>query len=184
MADFNKAIIGTFKSEGGFQADPNDNANYVNGVLIGTNRGISAQGYHAFYKRIPSVDDIKNITQEQAKQIFKGNYWDKIGGDHILNQSVAELMFQFIIGSGASQLSDLKAIANGISELDIDIKETDAPFTLAECLFINALDQEKYHSALKKWRFAWYDLVVARNPKMEKFLQGWKNRLNKHVFIK
>lgn len=182
MADFKKAIVGTFKAEGGFQNHADDNANYVDGVLIGTNRGISAQGYHAFYKKVPSVDDMKNLTEEQAKEIFKGNYWDKIGGDFINNQSVAELMFQYIIGSGASQLSDLKDIANGISQNDVDIPEVDKPFTKQECDFINALDQGKYHAALKKWRFAWFDLVVLRNPKKHKFLKGWQNRLNTHIF--
>lgn len=182
MASFEKAIVNTFKAEGGFQNDTTDTANYVNGICIGTNKGISAQGYYAYYKKVPTEADMRNLTTEQAKAIFKGNYWDKIGGDLINNQSVAELMFQFIIGSGASQLSDLKDIANGISPVDVDIPEVDKPFTKQECEFINALDQAKYHAALKTWRFAWFDLVVLRNPKKEKFLQGWKNRLNTHVF--
>ena len=80
MADFEKAIKNTFRSEGGFQNDPADNANYVRGVLIGTNRGISAQGYATFYKRIPTVSDMMKLTEEEAKRIFKGNryrckYW-------------------------------------------------------------------------------------------------------------
>jgi len=62
MASFDKAIINTFKAEGGFQNDPKDNANYVNSILIGTNRGISAQGYYAYYKKVPTVNDIKNLT--------------------------------------------------------------------------------------------------------------------------
>lgn len=182
MASFDKAIVNTFKAEGGFQQDTADNANYVNGLLIGTNRGISAQGYYAFYKKVPSVDDIKNLTEVQAKAIFKGNYWDKIGGDYIKNQSVAEMMFQYIIGSGASQISDIKDIANVVNGFDV-LAENDFPITQHDCLFINSLDQHKYFNALWKWRLEFYDIVVKRNPKKQKFLQGWRNRLNTHKFI-
>lgn len=181
MADFRKAIIGTFKAEGGFQNDPADNANYVNGVLIGTNKGISAQGYYSFYKKVPTEQDMRNLTEEQAMKIFKWNYWDKVGGDYIINQSVAELMFQFIIGSGSSQLSDLKDIANAVHGEEV-LKEDDTPITLVQANFINNLNQERYHAALKQWRYDWYDLVVKRNPSKQKFLKGWRNRLDKHVY--
>lgn len=181
MASFEQAIKGTFKAEGGFQNHAEDNANYVNGILIGTNKGISAQGYYSFYRKVPSVDDMKNLTEEQAKKIFKGNYWDKVNGDNINNQSVAELMFQYVIGSGASQLSDLKDIANGVHGSEF-LKETDTMFTNGEAEFINNLDQAKYHAALKAWRMDLYDAIVKRNPAKAKFLKGWQNRLNTHIF--
>ncbi len=182
MASFDKAILNTFKAEGGYQNDPHDNANYVNGILIGTNRGISAQGYYSYFKRVPTVDQMKNLTVEDAKRIFKGNYWDKLACDFIANQSVAELMFQFIIGSGASQISDIKDIANGIDDKDSIIMENDNPIIQREVIIINALDQAKFHASLWKWRLAFYDLVVLKNPKKAKFLKGWQNRLNTHIF--
>jgi len=182
MADFEKAIKNTFNSEGGFQNDKTDNANYVNGVLIGTNRGISAQGYAAFYKRTPTVEEIKNLSIEDAKKIFKGNYWNKICGDSIKNQSVAEMMFQYVIGSGSSQISDLKDIANAVHG-DVEVLvENDLPFTLAEVAFINALDQKKYFDALYKWRYHLYDTIILRNPAKAKYLKGWRNRLATHKF--
>lgn len=181
MASFEQAIKGTFKAEGGFQNHAEDNANYVNGVLIGTNKGISAQGYYSYFRKVPSVEDMKNLTEETAMKIFKGNYWDKINGDNIKNQSVAELMFQYVIGSGSAQLSDLKDIANGVHGSDI-LKESDTPFTNGEAEIINSLDQSAYHEALKQWRFDLYDAIVKRNPAKKKFLQGWRNRLNTHIF--
>lgn len=183
MASFEKAIANTFKAEGGFQNDPSDNANYVNGILIGTNRGISAQGYYAYYGKVPSVSDLKNLNEETAKQIFKGNYWDKIGGDYIANQSVAELMFQYVIGSGSSQISDLKDIANAVRGIEV-LVENDMKFTREECNFINSIDQEKYFKALYEWRLHLYDSIVKRNPAKAKFLKGWQNRLATHKYVK
>lgn len=182
MASFDKAIINTFKAEGGFQQDASDNANYVNGVLIGTNRGISAQGYYAYYKKIPTVNDIKNLTVEQAKQIFKGNYWDKVGCDFIENQSVAELMFQFVIGSGTGQISDIKDIANKTGGKVVFILN-DLPISKMDAIYINSLSQELFHSKMKEWRLEFYNRVVAKNPAKLKFLNGWQNRLNTHKYI-
>lgn len=182
MASFDKAIINTFRAEGGFQQDIHDNANYVNGTLIGTNRGISAQGYYAYYKKVPTVNDIKNLTVEQAKQIFKGNYWDKICGDFISNQSVAELMFQFVIGSGLSQISDIKDIANKVGG-KVVFTLNDLPITKLDAAHINTLNQELFHARMKEWRFELYERIVAKNPDKKKFLKGWQNRLNTHKYI-
>lgn len=201
MGDFEKAILNTFKAEGGYQNDIADPANYINGVLIGTNRGISAQGYYSFYKNIPTVQQMKDLTVEQAKTIFKGNYWDKVAGDYITNQSVAELMFQYDIGSGDGQLSDLKSLANKTAGKNV-LVENDLRFTKMDAAFINGLDQAAFYANMKTWRFDFYDKIVAANiAKWEKengrkitepeamkytkkkFLQGWRNRLNTHVFV-
>lgn len=184
MADFEKAIGNTFHAEGGFQNKANDNANYVHGVLIGTNRGISALAYYEFYKRVPSVSDMMKLSVDEAKKIFKGNYWDKIKGDLIKNQSVAEMMFQYIIGSGQSQVSDLKDIANASHGVDEILVENDLPFTEKECFFINGLDQERYFNALYAWRYHLYDTIVKRNPAKLEFLEGWRNRLATHKYVK
>lgn len=200
MASFEKAIVNTFKAEGGFQAKKNDKANYVNGKLIGTNRGISAQAYYTYYKRVPTVADMKALTVEQAKMIFKGNYWDKVAGDLIVNQSVAEMMFQYIIGSGASQLSDIKDRANEVAGKWV-LLSNDHPISRMDAIFINDLDQAKLHANMKAWRFGHYNRVVAASiaawenehgrkitekealtETKKEFLKGWQNRLNTHIF--
>lgn len=200
MADFEKAIIGTFKAEGSFQKDPSDTANFIGGVCIGTNLGISAQGYYAYYKKIPSEADLKALTKEQAKQIFKGNYWDKVAGDFIVNQSVAELMFQYAIGGGLGQISDIKDIANQVHGKKI-LVSNDLPFTKADAQFINGLNQSAFHAAMVEWRKGHYIRVINRSiaeyeKKLgrksteaeqlkytkRKFHKGWLNRLATHVY--
>lgn len=200
MASFEFTIGPTFKAEGGFQNKKNDSANYVNGILIGTNRGISAVAYYTYYRRVPTVEDMKNLTVDQAKLIFKGNYWDKVAGDFIHNQSVAALMFQYIIGAGSSQLSDIKDIANTTFG-KVVLVSNDLPITKADANFINGLDQSKFHANLKAWRFQYFDLVVTRSiakwelehkrkitekeaitETKKEFLNGWRNRLNTHIF--
>jgi lysozyme family protein len=63
--------------EGGYQNHPSDRGNYNSqGKLIGTNWGISAPVLERYMKRVPSVADMKALTKEQAKEIYKRLYWD------------------------------------------------------------------------------------------------------------
>lgn len=201
MANFKPVFDLTLKHEGGFQKFPNDSANIINGVVIGTNRGISAQAYKQYFKKTPTENDMRALTEEQAAAIFKANYWNKINGDKIKNQSIAELMFQYIIGSGASQLSDLKDIANMVAGKKV-LASTDTPFTDAEAEIINNLPQKKYWDALKEWRHAFFLRIVnnsiekltrqlGRTPTekelndktLKRFLKGWQSRLNSYVYV-
>lgn len=181
MANFEIAVNKTFKFEGGFQQYANDSANWLFGVLIGTNHGISAQAYYTAFGKIPSVQDMKNLTLAIAKNIYKLNYWNKLNLDKINNQSVAELMFQYIIGSGLSQISNIKSIANEVGSLGIS--ETDATLTDSQAVMINNLNQKQFHAALWQWRYDFFDRLVASNPsKYSMFLNGWRIRLKKHVY--
>lgn len=181
MARFEPIFDTTLKKEGGFQKFPDDSANYVKGVLIGTNKGISASAWATHYKRTPTEADMKALTHEQAFDIFKKNYWNKINGDKIKNQSVAQMMFQFIIGSGASQLSDLKDIANATYGKPL-LKSNDNAFTDTEIDAINSIDQRLYWETMKKWRHNYFIKITERNPKLKKFLAGWQKRLNSYTF--
>lgn len=181
MAEFKPIYDTTLKHEGGFQKFANDSANYVNGVLIGTNHGISASAYATYYKRVPSEADMKALTQAQAFEIFKANYWQKVNGGKIANQSVAQMMFQYVIGSGAGQLSDLKDIANYVAGKKI-LASTDVSITDKEAELINGLDQQKYWDAMKAWRHAYYLRIVKANPKLAPFLKGWQKRLDSYVY--
>jgi len=82
--------------EGGFTEHRNDRGNWTSGImgqgqLKGTKYGISAMAY-------PSLD-IKNLTLQQAKDIYKRDYWDKVSGDQ-LPPLVAFNVFDGAINSG------------------------------------------------------------------------------------
>ena len=71
---FDEAFELLIGHEGGFQNDPKDRGNWTGGKigkgeLKGTKFGISAASY-------PHLD-IKNLTVEDAKSIYKRDFWDK-----------------------------------------------------------------------------------------------------------
>lgn len=78
---FDKAFERVIGHEGGYTADPKDRGNWTSGIigqgqLKGTKFGISAMSY-------PNLD-IKNLTVEQAKAIYKKDFWDTLGMDKFL----------------------------------------------------------------------------------------------------
>lgn len=68
MASFDQAVTQVLKHEGGYVNDPNDPGGE-------TKYGISKKSY-------PNVD-IKNLTIDQAKAIYKRDYWDAVGADNL-----------------------------------------------------------------------------------------------------
>src|SRR5690606_37652502 len=76
-ATFDTCFKFTIGHEGGWGNDPRDRGNWTSGKigvgeLKGTKYGISAMSY-------PQLD-IKNLTLDQAKAIYKRDYWDKVAG--------------------------------------------------------------------------------------------------------
>lgn len=73
--EFEIAFTRTIGNEGGYKRDPQDRGDWTSGVigkgeLKGTKYGISAMSY-------PDLD-IKNLTLEQAKEIYFKDWWQKL----------------------------------------------------------------------------------------------------------
>lgn len=78
--NFSRCFELTMGIEGGFTDDPRDPGNWTGGkrnkgTLKGTKFGISAASY-------PHLD-IKNLTLQDAKNIYKADYWDAVRGDEM-----------------------------------------------------------------------------------------------------
>lgn len=182
MADFKPILDQTFKFEGLYQAFPNDTANWCDGKLIGTNRGISAIGYKAFYKKCPTVEQMKALTAAQATAIYKKNYWDVIKGDEIKNQSVAHIMFDAHIASGYEGLRRAKVAINKYYGKDIT-KANKTAITNTEVDLINKADSAKLFTILKDGEIANRKGLASGNPeKYGQFLNGWLSRLGKITY--
>ncbi len=96
MATFDKAFERVIGHEGGFQNDPKDRGNWTTGVVgqgvnKGTKFGISAMSY-------PN-EDIKNITLQRAKELYKRDFWDKNNLESF-HASVQYQMFDAVVNHG------------------------------------------------------------------------------------
>ena len=86
MASFNLFIPILQKIEGGYQNLAGDDGNYNSlGIRVGTNFGISARFYEDIIGRPPTVADMKAITKDKAKVLYK-KYGVTLYGTHYSNQ--------------------------------------------------------------------------------------------------
>lgn len=107
---FDTAFSRTIGSEGGYKADRADRGDWTSGrvnvgKLNGTKYGISAMSY-------PDLD-IKSLTLEDAKAIYKKDWWDKLGLDKY-PEGMAYQLFDAAINSGWHNAVEMLQAAIGV----------------------------------------------------------------------
>jgi lysozyme family protein len=156
MADFETAIVKTLAREGGAKItdDPNDRG----GV---TRYGISSRAY-------PNVD-IRNLTEQQACNIYKREYWDKVRGDDILSQDLAEIIFDSAVNMG--EKTTIKLLQSAIPMNTID--GIFGPKTL-NC--VNGLPPDDTIKSFILLKIARYVKICETDASQKKYFFGWIRR--------
>jgi len=156
MANFELAVTKTILREGGGKLHK------VAGDSGGTTKyGISQKSY-------PQVN-LEKLTEENAKAIYKRDYWDRIMGDLIISQQIAEELFDTAVNMGVKsavkllQLTNTNLIADGI----FGIKTLEA---------VNSSTPETLMPLYKLIRIARYAAICNADRTQDKFLLGWINR--------
>ena len=131
-------------------------------------------GYDKNGDRAITAEDIKLLTEDDYNRVFKLNFWDACWGDHIKNQSVANLLIDFAYNSGVS-----RAIRHVQSLVGAKQDGIMGPATLSA---INNFKQGQWvlFDKLKVDRIAYLHEIVKNEPKQDPNLPGWLRR-NKHI---
>jgi lysozyme family protein len=174
MAQFQTAYDIVRKHEGGFQKMPEDSGNYNSlRQLVGTNYGINAQVYENYLKRPPTEQDMRAMPRHIALAIFKQLYWDRIKGDDIRDQQVANILFDGHVNHGRWGIQMMQGVL-GLSRDGII-----GSMTLNA---INRANPFNLFAVYKKARIAGYHDLVRRRPKDQRFLRGWLIRINSFIY--
>ncbi|GAL83422.1 hypothetical protein MYP_649 [Sporocytophaga myxococcoides] len=176
MASFSKAIDIVLDHEKGYQNNPKDNGNFVCGVNVGTNFGISAPVLKDWLGRCPTAAEMKNLSRETAIKIYHTKYWVPIKGDEIKNQSFANALFDTHVNQGNGGMKSI--LQKAFTELSITVKPT-FPINSDTVSAINKANQEKLFEAFKKFREQRY---LANSD--SSFISGWLSRSESFEFIK
>jgi lysozyme family protein len=158
---FEEAYARLEKAEAGFTNDPKDPGNWTGGrvnvgILKGTKYGIAANTY-------PDLD-IENLTPEQAKAIYKRDWWDKAGGDEF-DPAIVFQLWQFAINAGMDTAKRVLQRAAGVADDghvgEVTIAKVNAT-DLNDLLFLYFSFEIRYYTSLSKWA---------------DFGKGWMNRV-------
>jgi len=171
MADFNKFFPTLLKHEGGFVNDPVDPGG-------ATNKGVTFNTFKAYAESLlgvaPTLDNLKALTDEQAGKIYKKMYWDKVHGDEMEVQELAEIVFDFYVNAGANASKLLQSVLNDLGA-NIGVDGAIGKGTMAA---LAQVDQIEVYRRYKEGRKKYYEDLVAKRPPLGKFLKGWLNRVN------
>ena len=89
---FDEIIEEVLEAEGGFVNDPDDKGG-------ATNFGVTQQSYSNFLGSPASVDDVRNMTREEAKECYKKDFWIPAKVDR-LPYNLKHLYFDMVVNMG------------------------------------------------------------------------------------
>jgi len=164
MADFNPAFQKVLHDEGGFKLTdiPGDRGGMTYaGIARNANPGWP--GWN-----LVDHKEFGEVLTEMVRRFYKSSYWDRIRGDDIANQSVAENIFNFSVNTGVGVASKLAQLIVGV-----DPDGTIGPATVEK---LNAVDTEAFKKAYALAKIARYADICNKNKTQSKFLLGWINR--------
>lgn len=172
MANIDKLAPFILRWEGGFVNDPVDKGGATNmGVTIGTWRSV---GYDKDGDGDIDVDDLHLLDKEDViERVLRPHYWNRWRADEILNQSVANILVDWVWASGTHGIKRPQRI------LGVTADGIVGPKTLAA---VNSMDPMELHFRIKNDRIKFIDEICQRDPSQERFRKGWLNRINALVY--
>ncbi len=151
----------------GFANDPLDKGGATMiGVTIATYRQYRrAQGYPT-----TTADDLRKIPYNAWHCILKQMYWDRWQADRIRSQSLANILVDWVWGSGVHGIKKPQKIL-GVTQDGIVGNKTLSALN-------NYQPESELFNKIRTARLLFVEEIVRRNPSQRKWLNGWKHRIN------
>ena len=154
LVEFDDIIEKVLEHEGGLVDDPKD----AGGL---TNMGISQRAY--------PDEDIRGLTVERAKELYKRDYWDRYRtGD--LPDRLRHIYVDMCINMGGGRaIKILQEACNSKNATKIDIDGGIGPATIKAASSVEPF-------RLRAYRVMFYAELVMKKPEQERFWVGWFRR--------
>lgn len=162
VADFNQAFSQMMANEGGFRLT--DIAGDPGGK---TYAGI-ARRRNPQWTGWAFVDRGETPPTDLVRGFYRVEFWERVAGDQITNQGIAESLFDFAVNSGVKTALKLAQIVAGVAPDGVIGQKTLAA--------LNGLSIDSFRSHYALAKIARYAQIVTRDRSQGKFLLGWINR--------
>ena len=153
MKNFNEIIEKVLEHEGGYVNDPKD---------------LGGETKYGITKRFYPNLNIKELTIEQAKEIYRKDYWDKNKVES-LPQNLWHIYFDMCVNMGkrtAVKVLQRAAVNKG---KNIEVDGGLGPMTIGALKGVE-LDR------VRAFRVKYYVDLITAKPEQEKFYLGWFRR--------
>ena len=135
-----------------------------------TNLGITLQTLHDWRRCPVGLEDVQNLTEDEARQIYKTNYFLKGGFDRIQDPDLQEFLFDTAVNSGLGRASMCLQAA-----LHVQADGVVGPKTLAALAADTNPDALYYAAVAARALFLLH--LVGEKPSQAVFACGWAARV-------
>ena len=171
MANFEIYATRLLLLEGGYSFDKFDRGGATNmGVTLSTWRGV---GYDKDGDGDIDPDDLLLLTRNDVTRVVRNFYWNRWRADEIASQPVAEIVVDWLWGSGKWGIV--------IPQRILGVK----PDGLVGKVTITAVNQAnpiEFHQQVFEHRLLFIKQIVRNDPSQSRFEKGWINRLNQFKY--
>jgi len=158
---FEQLIGAVLDHEGGLSNVPEDPGGL-------TKYGISLRAYPCL-----GANGIRNLTVEQAKDIYYRDWWLRLRCSEIQDDRLAQKLLDTCVNVGKS--AGVKILQGALREIGqlVSVDGVIGPKTIAAA---NRADSDALLAAMRRLQVEHYESLIRRNPKLERFRRGWMAR--------
>tara|TARA_R100000995_G_scaffold81681_1_gene54699 strand:+ start:1101 stop:1580 length:480 start_codon:yes stop_codon:yes gene_type:complete len=154
LVEFDDIIEKVLEHEGGYVDDPTDAGGE-------TKYGISKRAY--------PDEDIKELTVERAKELYKRDYWDRFRTGSLPDRLRHIYVDMCINMGGGRAIKILQEACNSKNANKIDVDGGIGPATIKAASSVEPF-------RLRAYRVMFYAELVMKKPDQERFWVGWFRR--------
>lgn len=159
---FDNAFLQTLGHEGGYVNDPQDPGGE-------TKWGISKRAF-------PELD-IKNLTIDDAKEIYRRKYWDRLQCDDMISDAIAAEIFDTAVNVGVKGAIRIAQQALAYLGEGIVGDGIIGPKTLEALNWWSEKDERALFKCLNGFQFMHYVKITSLNKTLSRFSHGWMRRI-------
>jgi len=169
MAEFTDAFRLVIANEGGYGNDPDDPGGE-------TYKGV-ARKFFSKWEGWTKIDLLKRQSgfpgnldkdvelQQDVEDFYRINFWNKVKGDDLNHQEVANSIFDFAVNAGSGTSVSL-------AQMVVDA-EADGVIGNESITKINAFNSDHFLAAFTVAKIARYVNIVKKRPTSRKYFYGW-----------
>jgi len=175
--DFDTAVNYVLANELGLEIDPSDPGGITNmGISLRFLRNVSPESLkRAGIFEPVGEQTIRNLTLDQAKLLYRSEFWDKASFDRIMNQNLVNYLFDCTVNMGLTQA--VKCIQRACWAIMNDRQSLTDDGNLGNKT-LDAINQSGFYllPVLRAERAGFYRRLVALDPSRNNDLKDWLNR--------
>jgi lysozyme family protein len=175
--NFNYAVSQTLDLEGGYSNDPGDPGGE-------TKFGITHITLDEAYRRgIVSHNVVKNLTADEAKQIYFVMYYQDVKLDLISDKYISATLFDCCVnmGQGAPGKIAQKALVH-LEEI-ITVDGAIGPITINLINKWGQKDRRAFFTTINCEKYIHYKEIIANKPSQAQWARGWMHRIQQYQFV-